>query len=227
MSRMTSVPVLLTLLACNLPAQQPAIQSPTPEGMTGVVSSVTVAEGLEHPWSIEFMPDGRMLVTERPGRLRIVSADGTVGEPVSGVPAVTARNQGGLLDVAVDPDFASNGMIYLSFSEPEGGESRASGTAVARGRLVGNALENVEVIYRQHPKVVSFGHYGSRIVFGTDGTMFITAGDRQNQRPLVQDLSTGIGKIVRINRDGSIPADNPFAANPPRVHPRQPRSPSG
>ncbi len=199
--------LLLTSAAC-LSAQAPGIKSPAPAPTTGVLRAEPVAKGLVNPWGIDFLPEGRMLVTEKPGRLRIVEKDGSLGEPVTGVPAVAAQGQGGLLDVAVDPKFAQNRTIFLSFSEP--GEDRTAGTAVARGRLVGNALTEVEVIYRQSPKVRSGGHYGSRIVFRGDGTLFITAGDRQNQRPLVQDLSTGIGKIVRIHPDGSIPKDNPF-----------------
>jgi glucose/arabinose dehydrogenase len=197
-----------TLAAQALGAQDAAQRSPTPASTSGVVRAETVASGLEHPWGLAFLPDGRMLVTERPGRLRLVTASGQVSEPLSGVPEVAARGQGGLLDVAVDPAFAQNRYVYLTFSEP--GENGTAGTAVARGRLGDGRLEDVRVLYRQTPKVRSASHFGSRIVFGGDGTMFITAGDRGNQRPLVQDLSTGVGKIVRINTDGSIPRDNPF-----------------
>jgi glucose/arabinose dehydrogenase len=206
---LTRLGASLVVTACAAPAQDPAIQSPTPASTPGVVHAVTVAEGLEHPWGLAFLPDGRMLVTERPGRLRIVSATGELSPPLDGVPDVFARNQGGLLDVAVDPEFATNRYVYLTFSEP--GEDPGTGsTAVGRGRLGNGGLEGFAVLYRQQPKVRSAGHYGSRIVFGPDNTMWVTAGDRQNQRPLVQDLSTGIGKIVRIHRDGSIPTDNPF-----------------
>ncbi|HEX6643234.1 MAG TPA: PQQ-dependent sugar dehydrogenase [Gemmatimonadales bacterium] len=182
--------------------------SPQPDPVEGVVRTEIVASGLERPWGFEFLPDGRILVTERPGRLRIVGTDGTLSAPLGGVPRVAAQGQGGLLDVALDPDFARNRLVYLSFSEPgPGGES---GTAVARGRLGEGGLEGVQVIYRQVPKVRSGGHYGSRLAFRPDGTLFVTQGDRQNQRRLVQDLSTGIGKVVRINADGTIPGDNPF-----------------
>lgn len=209
MIRRLSVVLLgIATVSCRAPAQGPAQRSPTPESMSGVVRAETVAEGLEHPWALAFLPDGRMLVTERPGRLRIVSDNGTLSEPLAGVPEVAARNQGGLLDVAVDPEFAQNRLIYLSFSEP--GENGTASTAVARARLGEGRLEDVRVIYSQVPKVRSGGHYGSRIVFKGDGSIFITQGDRQNQRPLVQDLSTGIGKIMRINTDGSVPPDNPF-----------------
>jgi glucose/arabinose dehydrogenase len=206
--RSTPIALLGLLSAACLTAQTPAKQSPTPTNISTVLRVETVATGLVNPWGLDFLPDGRMIVTEKPGRLRIVAKDGTLSEPVTGVPAVFARGQGGLLDVAVDPKFAQNRTIFFTFAEP--GDSGTAGTAVGRGRLVGNALTEVEVIYRQSPKVRSTAHFGSRIVFNKDGTLFVTAGDRGNQRPLVQDLSTGIGKIVRINPDGTIPKDNPF-----------------
>jgi aldose sugar dehydrogenase len=169
----------------------------------------TVASGLDHPWGLAFLPDGRALVTERPGRLRAVSADGKVSPALEGVPRVYAQGQGGLLDVALDPNFASNRLVYLSFSEP--GEGGAS-TAVARGRLndAATALEGTEVIFRQMPKVSGGIHFGSRLVFSRDGKLFVTMGDRGKFDP-AQDLSVHIGKIVRINPDGSAPQDNPFA----------------
>ena len=195
-----------------IPSPAPAaaalpVRSPTPASTTGVVRVETVARGLERPWALALVPDGRILVTERPGRLRIVARDTSLSAPVSGVPEVYARGQGGLLDVELDPRFAENQLVYLSYAEPgEGGV----GTAVARGRLVGNALQNLEVIYRQRPKLNGGGHYGSRLVFAPDGKLFITQGDRQVGRNRVQDLSTGIGKVMRINPDGTVPRDNPF-----------------
>jgi len=191
-----------------LPAGAQAPKSPTPAPVEGIVRAETVARGLERPWGLAFLPDGRMLVTERPGRLRIVARDGRVSEPLAGVPAVYASGQGGLLDVALDPRFAENRFIYLSYAEP--GERGTAGTAVARARLGENRLEHVRVIYRQQPKASGAIHFGSRLVFAPDGTLFITQGDR-NQRDGAQDLSSGIGKIMRINPDGSIPRDNPFA----------------
>jgi len=149
-----------------------------------------------------------MLVTERPGRLRIATRNGVLSAPLTGVPAVAAAGQGGLLDVALDPGFATNALIYLSFAEP--GDGGTAGTSVARGRLADAGLEDVVVIYRQTPKLKGGGHFGSRLVFGRDGTLFITQGDRQDYRDKAQDLSQGQGKIVRINPDGSVPADNPF-----------------
>ncbi|HEX6324607.1 MAG TPA: PQQ-dependent sugar dehydrogenase [Vicinamibacterales bacterium] len=201
----------------NAPDQKPAFpgQTDAPLRATNVAFEVvTVAEGLEHPWAINFLPSGKMLVTERPGRLRVVSADGTLSAPVAGLPAVDARGQGGLLDVVLDPDYASNQLIYWSFAEPrEGGQNN---TAVARGRFVDDAaaprVENVEVIYHQRPSLASRAHFGSRLVFGRDGTLFVTQGDRSATpgRMQAQQMDSGIGKIVRINRDGSIPKDNPF-----------------
>jgi glucose/arabinose dehydrogenase len=193
--------------AIAVPALAQAPRSPTPQPVEAPIRATTVAEGLEHPWGLAFLPDGRMLVTERPGRLRIVERDGRISEPLGGVPEVFARGQGGLLDVALSPNFAQDRLVYLSYAEPgEGG----AGTAVARGQLTDNALQNVEVIWRQVPKVSGPNHWGSRLVFARDGTLFITTGDRFEYRELAQDLSTTIGKVVRINADGSIPQDNPF-----------------
>lgn len=188
-----------------------ATQSPSPQPIEPAEAGIevtTVAEGLVHPWGLTFLPDGRMLVTEQPGRLRIVARDGSLSEPVEGVPEVHATGQGGLLDVAIAPDFASNRFVYLSYSESgEGG----AGTAVARGRLneAGTALEGVEVIFRQRPKVNGPNHWGSRLVFSPDGTLFVTLGDRFKFQP-AQDISSHIGKIVRVNPNGSVPKDNPF-----------------
>ena len=188
-------------------AQQSSAKSPTPQSIAAPLKVTTVAEGLQNPWGMAFLPDGRMLVTERAGRLRIVGLDGKVSEPLTGIPSVHVQGQGGLLDVALSPDFAQDRLVYLSYSEAgEGG----AGTAVARGTLGASGLENVRVIWRQTPKVSSGNHWGSRLVFRSDGTLFITTGDRQNQRPLVQDLTTTIGKVVRINPDGTVPSDNPF-----------------
>jgi glucose/arabinose dehydrogenase len=151
-----------------------------------------------------------MLVTERSGRLRIVERDGRLSGPLAGVPKVQARGQGGLLDVALDPSFAENRLVYLSYAEPgEGG----AGTAVARARLAEGRLEDLKVIYRQQPKVGGTSHFGSRLVFGRDGTLFVTQGDR-TESERAQDLSVGIGKIVRINPDGTVPRDNPFVGRP-------------
>lgn len=170
-----------------------------------------VAEGLQFPWGMAFMPDGNVLVTEKVGRLRIITPDGKVSEPIKGVPAVFFQQQGGLLDVALDPEFAKNRLIYLSYAEPEG--SRA-GTAVARAELKDDSLENVQVIFRQIPKVLGSVHFGSRLAFAPDGNLFITLGDRGNYMEEAQNLSNHIGKIIRIKPDGSVPSDNPFVNHP-------------
>lgn len=167
---------------------------------------VTVASGLEHPWGMTFLPDGRFLVTERPGRLRIVSADGTLSKPVEGLPPVAAVGQGGLLDVALDPDFAKNALVYLSFAEPGPG---GQGTSVMRGTLDGESLKDVTIIFRQEPKLSSGFHFGSRLVFAPDGTLYISMGDR-GQMKRSQDLGNHVGTIARVRPDGSVPDDNPF-----------------
>jgi glucose/arabinose dehydrogenase len=173
----------------------------------GKVRLVTVASGLEHPWGMAFLPDGRLLVTERPGRLRIVGTDGKVGEPLEGVPAVSATGQGGLLDVQLDPEFAQNRLVYLSYAEPrEGG----NGTAVARGTLGERGLDGVQVIFRQDVTINGRHHFGSRLVFDRSGRLFVTLGDRNSERARAQTLDSHIGKVVRIERDGKVPADNPF-----------------
>jgi len=199
--------VLLSLVAL-LPAYAQAPRSPTPAPLSGVVQVETVAKGLEHPWALEFLPDGRILVTERPGRLRIVARDGRLSKALDGVPRVFARGQGGLLDIALDPHFAENRLIYLSYAEP--GDNNTAGTAAARARLGDDRLTEVQVIYRQQPKVEGGNHFGSRLVFARDGTLFITQGDRFAYRERAQDLSVGFGKIMRINPDSSVPKDNPF-----------------
>lgn len=166
-----------------------------------------VATGLDHPWGMAFLPDGRMLLTEREGRLRILTvADGKLSGPIAGVPDVYASGQGGLLDVALDPDFRTNRTIYLSYAEP--GDEGAS-TALARATLSDARLDGVRVIFRQEPKVSGSGHFGGRIVFSRQGHLFLTTGDRQKFEP-AQDLMSHIGKVIRLNRDGTVPADNPF-----------------
>jgi glucose/arabinose dehydrogenase len=202
---------VLALSGCSAPPATGqdgrAPRSPTPQAVPGPFRVETVARGLEHPWALAFLPDGRIILTERAGRVRIVEASGKLSAPLDGVPEVRAAGQGGLLDVTVDPRFTENRFVYLSYAEPGDG---GAGTAVARARLGEGRLENVQVIYRQQPKTAGGNHFGSRIVFDREGKLFVTQGDRFDQRPKVQDLSTTIGKIVRINPDGSIPADNPY-----------------
>ena len=171
---------------------------------------VVLDDLLVRPWGLAFLPDGRILVTEKRGRMVILSAEGTtVQEALTGLPSVADASQGGLLDVALDPDFTTDPWIYWTYAEPgTGAELGLAGTAVARGRLIGSSLNDVEVIYRQKPKVTGGGHFGSRIAFRSDRTLYVTLGERQKFTP-AQDLSTTLGKIIRINRDGSIPPDNP------------------
>jgi glucose/arabinose dehydrogenase len=169
----------------------------------------TVAAGLEHPWAVAFLPDGGFLVTERPGRMRVVGAQGRLSEPLAGVPRVAAGGQGGLLDVVLDAGFAGNRTLYFCYSEPgPGGNS----TAMARARLSDDqrSLQDVRVIFSARPKVESRMHFGCRIVENRDGTLFLALGERNSRRDDAQGLDTHHGKVVRVNKDGSVPKDNPF-----------------
>ena len=198
----------------NAPDQRPAFEGQTraPGVRTEApLRHTVVASGLEEPWGLALLPDGRWLVTERPGRMRIVTAQGAVGEPIAGLPPVDARGQGGLLDVVVGPTFAADRLIYWSYAEPrEGGNA----TSVARGRLSddGSRVENVQVIFRALPAYDGGAHFGSSLAFDGAGHLFVTLGDRSDRpmRPQAQDLSSHMGKTIRINADGSVPADNPF-----------------
>jgi len=176
-----------------------------------VVRLVKVVEGLEYPWGLAFLPDGRMLVTERPGRLRIVGKDGKlVPQAVAGLPQIVVHGQGGLLDVALHPRFTQNDLVYLSYAAR--GESGIS-TEVARGRLSANRLENVEVIFRQQPKSGSGRHFGSRLVFDREGYLYITLGDRGDMER-AQKADDHAGSVIRLHDDGRVPADNPFVGKP-------------
>lgn len=202
----------LSLAACAQPAasRQPPAASPAtqvPPTANAEMQVHVIASGLDHPWGVAPLPDGRFLVTERAGRLRIVGADGSVSVPLAGVPQVYAKGQGGLLDVVLDPGFADNRRIWLSFAEP--GEDGTAGTAVATATLGDGALSDLKVLYRQQPKVEGGQHFGSRIAFDGKGHVFISQGER-NQRPMAQDLAVLQGKLVRLRMDGSIPPDNPF-----------------
>jgi aldose sugar dehydrogenase len=182
----------------------PPVAAQTPRGET-------VVTGLEHPWALAFLPDGRFLVTERPGRMRIVNPQGRLSQPLAGVPAVVARSQGGLLDVVLDSGFASNRTLFFCYSEPgQGGNS----TALARARLASDdsRLEDVRVIFSGKPKVSSNMHFGCRIVEARDGTLFLTLGERFSRKDDAQTLDNHHGKVVRIHKDGSVPRDNPFVA---------------
>jgi glucose/arabinose dehydrogenase len=199
-------PAVLTAVALCLPVSA-CEETAAADTEHGRIRLVTVAQGLAHPWGMAFLPDGRVLVTERPGRLRVVSATGEIGPPLAGVPTVDAVEQGGLLDVALDPEFAGNGLVYLSYTEPRDG---GNGTSVARGRLTDQGLAGLQVIFRQQPAVKGGHHFGSRLVFARDGRLFVTLGERNSERARAQALDSHLGKVVRIERDGRVPADNPF-----------------
>jgi len=175
----------------------------------GPVRVVEVAGGLEIPWSLAFLPDGRMLVTERPGRMRMVTPDGRLSRPLSGLPAVHAKGQGGLLDVALSPGFATDGLLYFSYAEPVG---RGARTAVARARLDPEELRLTEVtrIFAQNEAPVGNSHWGSRLIFNRQGNLFVTLGERFSHRDKAQELTSHLGKIVRIRPDGTVPAGNLF-----------------
>jgi len=170
----------------------------------------TLVRGLEHPWSLAFLPGGDMLITERPGRLLRVNGETLQTSTVRGLPAITPIGQGGLLDVVPHPGFASNRLVYFSFV---GADGDGVGTEVARARLAGEALENVEVIFRALPKSSGGRHFGSRLQFDADGYLFITLGDR-GDRPRAQDIGDHAGSIIRINDDGSVPRTNPLSKTP-------------
>ena len=208
--------LVLAALASLLPA---AAAQPPPRQVASFVSPVTgpigvyeVADGLSHPWGLAFLPDGRMLVTERGGALRLVVPDsGEVPAVVGGTPTVYAQGQGGLLDVALDPDFEDTGYVYLTYARP--GPGGAAAPALGRGRLVDDQIEDFEVLFTAEPYLVSGAHFGSRIAFDDDGHVFMTIGERFQFTP-AQDLGNALGAVVRLRRDGSVPDDNPFVGEP-------------
>lgn len=210
--RIMSSLLVFALLGCSgapdtpSPAATPAAQDVTTR--VGTIRIHTVARGLEHPWAVAPLPDGGFLVTERPGRLRRVSADGRLSAPLAGVPTVHAEGQGGLLDVVLDPAFAQNRRIWLSYAEP--GDGGTAGTAVGVATLGAGRIDGFRRVYRQLPKMEGGYHFGSRIAFDRSGHVFISQGER-NERATAQKLAMLQGKLVRLRLDGSVPADNPFA----------------
>ncbi len=204
--------VIVAAAAISLSANSAiAAQTDAPKAETTPIKVEAIATGLENPWSLAFMPDGRMLVTERPGRLRIVSKDGKISKPVSGVPKVYASGQGGLLDVRPATDFETTGTIFLSLAEPHG--SGKAGTSVARAKLVlegdSGRLEDVKIIFQQQPAINSGHHFGSRIVIDKTGNLFVTTGDRGKMSDKVQDPSVPVGKVLRITPEGKPASGNP------------------
>lgn len=209
-SRKTLIATLCASVWLGVPLGASAATS-TYKSEEGTLTVDEVATGLQHPWALAFLPDKKgMLVTERPGNLRIVSADGKLSEPLGGVPKVWAQGQGGLLDVVLSPDFKKDRMVYLTYAE-DSGDGKTGGTAAGRGRLSDDMtkLENFTRIFQQQPKLSVGNHFGSRIVFDRDGYLFIALGENNN-RPTAQDLDKLQGKIVRLYPDGTIPKDNPF-----------------
>ena len=205
------LPALLAALVLGVPAgAQPSPVDQVESVMTaaGPISVEKLADGLDHPWGLAFLPDGRLLVTERnSGELHIVSPDGELSDPVEGTPTVYAQDQGGLMDVVLDPDFEANGFVYLSFAMP--GPEGSAATALGRGRWQDDRIEDFEVIFQQEPWITGAKHFGNRIVFSGDGHLFLALGERFQFDP-AQDLSNHLGTIVRLRPDGSVPDDNPF-----------------
>ncbi len=223
--------LVLVLAGLLIAGQRPAASQPSqfPSGHVPVTGNVpraagwkteTVLSGLEHPWAMAWLPDGDMLITERPGRLRRVSGGKLLPEPIAGVPEVMARGQGGLLDIALHPQFAANGLLYLSYAAGSAEENR---TTVARARLAGNRLEDLKVIFQNPDAKPGTQHFGSRLVWLKDGTLLISVGDGGNppvevggglSRRYAQDITKAFGKVHRIKDDGGIPSDNPFVNKP-------------
>ncbi|ROM70344.1 oxidoreductase [Pseudomonas brassicacearum] len=210
MLRKTLLAALCASAVLTLATPVSAVQTQSMKSEEGTLEVTTVAKGLEHPWAVAFLPDRQgMLVTERPGNLRLVNPDGQLSAPLGGIPKVWAKGQGGLLDVVLSPDFKQDRTVYLSCSEA--GEDGKAGTAVGRGQLSQDLkrLNGFDVIFRQQPKLSTGNHFGSRLVFDRDGYLFITLGEN-NDRPTAQDLDKLQGKIARIYPDGKVPDDNPF-----------------
>ena len=205
---MFKLSIISLLAGVSLMAQPALAETLKTEKVTLEIQALT--SGLNHPWAMQFLPDGRVLLTERAGFMRYISKTGEKSEAIQGVPAVHAKGQGGLLGLALDPEFAKNNTIYFSFSEPRDGGINA--TAVASAILDGQSLKQIKVIFRQAEAIDSNYHYGGRLAFNTQGELFITMGDRGSRRDDAQKLSGHFGKIVKVNKDGTAAAGNPFAA---------------
>ena len=206
--RLAALPLCAAVLVPAAAAAAP-ILAPGPAADPAAYQVSEIASGLDHPWSLALLPDGAMLVTERNGGLRLIR-DGRLAEaPVGGLPEAYKQGQGGYFDVVTDPAFAANGLVYVAYAE---GTDEANRTAIARGRFDGSALQDVTVIFRNVPDKDTGAHFGGRLAFLADGTLLLTTGDGFQYREQAQDKASGLGKIVRLAADGSIPADNPFAA---------------
>lgn len=209
MFKQACVTFLASAVLCSPKAK--ADQTNAPEDKPTAIMVETLVQGLTNPWSVQVLPDGRYLISERPGRLKLVSADGQRATIVDGIPLVDARKQGGLLDLALPPDFATSGTLFMSYSEPraEGG----NGTSVAKAKLVftgeGGHLEDLRVIFQQQPAVDSVFHFGSRLVFARDGSLFVTTGERAILRDQAQNPANHLGKVIHITVDGEPAGDNP------------------
>lgn len=210
---------LAALILAAMPALAWALETLSFPSERGTVQVTVLVSGLEHPWSLAFLPDGGMLVTERAGRLRVVGVNGALSAPLEGLPDVYAQGQGGLLDVVLSPTFAEDRLVYVSYAEA--GDDQVAGTAVGRGRLSADQrrLERFEVIFRQLPKLSTGVHFGSRLVFDREGYLFIALGEN-NQRSTAQDLDKLQGKVVRLYPDGRVPPDNPFVSAPKQLSAR-------
>ena len=207
MNLRSGYPLPALLLALFLPLLLPA-QKGQAVTEAGAVKIVTLVDSLDHPWGMDFLPDGRILLTERAGHLRVLDlADTTLSDPIAGVPEVYADGQGGLLDVVLHPDFADNQFVYLTFAEMDA--DSMSSTALGRGRWTGDRLEDFTTLWVQQPKIKGTKHYGGRIVFAPDGKLFVVVGERYQFEP-AQDLASHLGKVIRLNDDGTVPDDNPF-----------------
>lgn len=201
-----SVPSIFLLLLFISLSLSSCGQKKETESKSGKIQIEVIAEGLNHPWGMDFLPDGSLLITERSGDLRILNKDANLSEAIPGTPEVFSQGQGGLLDIALHPDFESNRFVYFSFSEP--GENNTASTALGRGKLINGEIKNFEVLFSQEPKIDGPNHFGSRIVFH-NGKVFLTTGERYQFEP-AQDLDNHLGKIIRLNPDGSVPSNNPF-----------------
>ncbi len=226
----TAAALLATVSRAEAPPEPVNAPPPPPRTATVLKSGYKVTEiakGLDHPWSLAFLPDGALLVTERAGRLRLVKGGSLMAQPISGVPTVHTGSQAGLFDIVLDPHFALNNTVFLSYAA---GTSAANGTQVARARFDGYSLRDLQIIFKAMPLKAGDNHYGGRLAFLSDGTFVLSVGEGFEYREKAQDLTSDLGKIVRLNQDGSVPPDNPFlgqAGVRPEIYTWGHRNPQG